>query len=114
MACGCTEKAAQNADSGAVCVILDEEIKALGPLLKKFGLDSTVDGVKQLLLKLDDIVGGLLLEKGPGGAATQGITAFVRDLVKSLLGEKIDLGPIVAALVDVVVKTLVCTAMPLP
>lgn len=72
----------------------------------------TTEGVKQLLLRLDSSVGGILLS--PAVIGMQGLTAILNRLVVSLIGEPLDVDDIVKALAEVVDKTIVCITNPLP
>ncbi|KAJ2801787.1 hypothetical protein H4R21_002666, partial [Coemansia helicoidea] len=90
-------------------------ISALTPLLNRLGLSTTVNGVKQLVDKVLNSVGGLLESPGINGGG--GLIDVVSNLVNGLLGSPLDLHNTVDALTQILEKQVPClldTVLPKP
>ncbi|KAJ2451590.1 hypothetical protein EV183_003520 [Coemansia sp. RSA 2336] len=97
------------------CGVTPGQISALTPLLNKLGLSTTVDGVKQLVDKLVNSVGGLLESPGVNGGG--GLIDLVNNVVKGLLGQPLELHNTVDALTSILENQVPClldTVLPKP
>ncbi|KAJ1751531.1 hypothetical protein LPJ79_002010 [Coemansia sp. RSA 1821] len=97
------------------CGVTPGQISALTPLLNKLGLSTTVDGVKQLVDKVVNSVGGLL--ESPGVNGSGGLIDLVSNVVKGLLGQPLDLHNTVDALTSILENQVPClldTVLPKP